>query len=405
MADTTRLDVLIFGGGAAGLWTLDRLTRAGYAVALLESRALGQGQTIQSQGIIHGGGKYALHGLSDLASIATIKEMPDRWRAHMRGEQAPDLSATRLLSEQCVLWLPRESFLARVASFGFVPLLGKTGILATPPVAMPKEEWPPALRDSAIDVYAMAEPVIDTRSFLEALAAPNRERIRAYDPGAEASAVSIRSDGLVRLSSPQVEIQARAVVLAAGTGNGPLFARMGIDPWVMQERPLRMFLLRGDLPPLFGHCVLGGKPHVTITSSTDGTGRSVWNVGGEVAEQASQMTDDAEIREAGAKDLRRCLPGLDLSRLEMAHYPAIRAESRTKDHRRPSGVHANRLADRVWVAWPTKLALAPVLADELFSQLSVELGPPAGYPIEPFGGACPPVATPPWEQAAWSPVP
>ncbi len=405
MVDTTRLDVLIFGGGAAGLWTLDRLARAGYAVVLLESRSLGQGQTVQSQGIIHGGGKYALHGLSDLASVATIKEMPDRWRAHMRRERAPNLSAMRLLSEQCVLWLPRESFFARVASFGFVPMLGKTGLLATPPVAMKKEEWPQALQDSAIDVYAMAEPVIDTMSFLEAIAAPNRDRIRSYEAGAEAAGVSIRSDGLVKLASPRIEIQARSVVLAAGSGNGPLFARVGIDPWIMQERPLRMFLLRGDLPPLFGHCVIGGKPHVTITSTTDSAGRTVWNVGGEVAEQATQLTDDEEIRRAGAKDLRRCLPGFDFSKVEMAHYPAQRAESRTKDLRRPSGVHANRLADKLWVAWPTKLALAPVLADELFEQLSVELGPPAGYPIEPFGGACPPVASPPWEQAAWSPVP
>lgn len=405
MADTTRLDVLIFGGGAAGLWTLDRLVRAGYAAVLLESASLGQGQTVQSQGIIHGGGKYALHGLSDLTAVSAIKEMPDRWRAHLRGEREPNLSATRLLSEQCVLWLPRESFLARVASFGFVPMLGRTGLLATPPVAMAKDDWPPSLRESAIDVYAMAEPVIDTRSFLAALAAPNRDRIRSYNPGAGSTGVSIRSDGLVRLASPAIEIQARTVVLAAGSGNGVLFGRIGIDPWIMQERPLRMFLVRGDLPPLFGHCVLGGKPHVTITSTTDSAGRTVWNVGGEVAEQATQLTDDGEIREAGAKELRRCLPGFDFSRVEMAHYPAQRAESRTKDLRRPSGVHANRLADKVWVAWPTKLALAPVLADELFGQLSVELGPPAGYPIEPFGGACPPVAIPPWEQAAWSPVP
>ena len=55
-----RLDVLVFGGGAAGLWCLDRLRRAGYHAILLESKAIGSGQTIQSQGIIHGGGKYAL---------------------------------------------------------------------------------------------------------------------------------------------------------------------------------------------------------------------------------------------------------------------------------------------------------------------------------------------------------
>jgi len=52
-----QLDVLIFGGGAAGLWCLDCFRRAGYHALLLESKALGSGQTIQAQGIIHGGGK------------------------------------------------------------------------------------------------------------------------------------------------------------------------------------------------------------------------------------------------------------------------------------------------------------------------------------------------------------
>ena len=46
----TRLDVVIFGGGAAGLWLLDELVRAGYEALLLEAGALGAGQTIASQG-------------------------------------------------------------------------------------------------------------------------------------------------------------------------------------------------------------------------------------------------------------------------------------------------------------------------------------------------------------------
>ena len=55
MPDALPVDVVIFGGGAAGLWTLDELHRAGRSVVLLESGDLGAGQTIASQGIIHGG--------------------------------------------------------------------------------------------------------------------------------------------------------------------------------------------------------------------------------------------------------------------------------------------------------------------------------------------------------------
>ena len=60
-----QLDVLVFGGGAAGLWCLHQLRRGGYHAILLESTALGSGQTIRAQGIIHGGGKYALRGVRD----------------------------------------------------------------------------------------------------------------------------------------------------------------------------------------------------------------------------------------------------------------------------------------------------------------------------------------------------
>jgi len=57
-----RVDVAIIGGGIAGLWLLARLRQRGYGVLLIESERLGTGQTISSQGIIHGGTKYALRG-------------------------------------------------------------------------------------------------------------------------------------------------------------------------------------------------------------------------------------------------------------------------------------------------------------------------------------------------------
>ena len=57
---TTQLDALVIGGGVAGLWCLDALREAGFDAALLESGALGTGQSISAQGILHGGVKYSL---------------------------------------------------------------------------------------------------------------------------------------------------------------------------------------------------------------------------------------------------------------------------------------------------------------------------------------------------------
>ena len=55
-----RVDVVIVGGGIAGLWLLNLLRSRGYGAVLIERSAFGDGQTICSQGMIHGGLKYAL---------------------------------------------------------------------------------------------------------------------------------------------------------------------------------------------------------------------------------------------------------------------------------------------------------------------------------------------------------
>ena len=52
-------DIAIIGGGVAGLWALNLLRQRGYSTVLFEQDALGSDQTIGSQGIIHGGIKYA----------------------------------------------------------------------------------------------------------------------------------------------------------------------------------------------------------------------------------------------------------------------------------------------------------------------------------------------------------
>src|SRR5262245_14630974 len=83
-------DIVILGGGVAGLWLLNRLRAAGYAAVLLERAALGQGQSIASQGMIHGGMKYALGGTLTGAS-ESIADMPAHWQRCLRGEGDVDL--------------------------------------------------------------------------------------------------------------------------------------------------------------------------------------------------------------------------------------------------------------------------------------------------------------------------
>src|SRR5437868_14810065 len=97
------IDVLIFGGGVAGLWVLDELRRRGYGALLLEAGALGRGQTVASQGIIHGGLKYMFDG-HVTTSVKAIAEMPVIWRECLAGKREPNLSETAVRSDCCYLW-------------------------------------------------------------------------------------------------------------------------------------------------------------------------------------------------------------------------------------------------------------------------------------------------------------
>jgi hypothetical protein len=384
-----RLDVLVFGGGAAGLWCLDRLRRAGYHAILLESKALGSGQTIQSQGIIHGGGKYALRGVRDFDAVRATSSMPERWRQSLVGETAPDLAGTQLVSTKCHLWLPRGSILARLQSLGFMSFVASAGLLASRPVKVTKSAWPEALCDSALAVYALAEPVITTGSFLKALAARHNGFLFLYD----GATIEFVADG-VRVG--KVLLQPRATVLAAGVGNGELLSKAGMNAALMQRRPLGMVMLRGELPRLYGHCIVGGKTGLTITTPVPG----LWQIGGEIAEQLANENDAAAARAAALAEIRRRLPGFDLARSEIAIYRAVRAEARTAASRRPSGVHVNRVAPGMVVAWPTKLSMVPVLADEVLEILQPDLKAPGGYDETPPWPP-PSVARYPWEEAEW----
>lgn len=386
-----RLDVLIFGGGVAGLWCLDRFRRAGYSALVLECNALGAGQTIQAQGIIHGGGKYALRGVRDFAAVRAIKEMPEFWRRCLSGKEEPRLTDTNLLSDSCHLWLPRGSTVARMQSWGFVPVLAKTGLLATPPINVPEDSWPTALRDSAVAVYALAEPVISTGTLLGNLLQRHESHIRGYDSIA------------LRFSSPQVKVAnatltPRMIVLAAGAGNAELLRKAGIAQDLMQQRPLGMVLLRGKLRDLYGHCVIGGKTQLTITTPAPG----IWQVGGEIAERLADVDDDTQARRIALREIRRWLPGNDFTNSEIALYRAVRAEARTSDQRRPSGVHVGRVASNIIAAWPTKLTMAPVLAEEVFQLTCAELkAPGSADDIAVNKWPKPRVARYPWEECEW----
>ncbi|MEE3505420.1 FAD-dependent oxidoreductase [Pseudomonas sp. 10C3] len=381
-------DVLIVGAGVAGLWLNARLRRQGFSTVLVESASLGGGQSTKSQGIIHGGAKYALHGALSGASEA-IADMPRRWRDALAGKGELDLSGVRLLSEAHYLWSPGTlagnltSFFASKAVRGRVDHV--TG-----------NDLPPALQSPGFKgkVYRLAELVIDVPSLVERLAELSGDSLLA---GTKIEPL-FEGEDLIGLRVDGREILAQRVVLSAGAGNAELLKSMGLSHPPMQRRPLHMVLVKGPtLKPLYAHCLGGGpKPRVTVTTHPAADGQWVWYLGGDLAEAEGVAREPEAQIAAAKKELGNLLPWVDLSQAQWATLRIDRAEPAQSGLVRPDNAYLS-VQQRLMVGWPTKLALAPDFADRVLAALARDGVHPT--PQSPAVGLPkPPMAQPIWDQ-------
>ena len=383
MVREAQVDVLVIGAGIAGLWTLARLRAAGFRACGLAVGPVGRGQTIWSQGIVHGGVKYALGGEATSASRA-LAEMPERWAACLRGAGEIDLSVLRRgpgrgVHDRQMLWTT-GTLLSRLAG------LAASQAIRTEVVRLDPAERPPALAAAprGVSVYSVAEPVLPVRDLLRTLAGVladslvAAERIIAIDAGGRDGAARVRVRAEV--AGSHVEWQAARVVLAAGAGVPGLLTLAGLGGGSdaagvgMQRRPLHMGVARGPLPELCGHCLgSGSTPRLTITTPVDDrspAGERTWLIGGQVAEEGVAR-GGREQAEAVRAELAACLPWIDLSAVRIATGRVDRAEARTADGRKPDGPVVESVGDgRLLVAWPTKLAFAPLLADRVLDAMT-----------------------------------
>ena len=350
-----RLDAVIFGGGAAGLWLLDRLSRDGHHVVLLESRGLGAGQTVGSQAILHVGRTSAASALATRAS-KPLRELPNLWRDALLGRIAPNLTRTRLRSECCFLW-QAPSPAPRIDS-----------------ETLADDERPAALAEVAGPVSRLPDQVICPASFLADLADQYRDRLLLID-AERGLRFRLNSPGEVdsiQLTSPTdgrtLELRPRQVIFTAGSDNARLRELVGLGVDALPSRPLHMVLARGNLPELNGHCVEGAATIVTVTSDIDDDGRTVWQIGGQLAENGLKLKPHPQT-ERVREELARILPRLDLRQIEWSTYRLDRAEGETGNSSRREAIQVF-CAGNVTTGCPTKLVLAPVLAAEIADRAS-----------------------------------
>ena len=381
-------DVLIVGAGVAGLWLNARLRGLGYSTVLVERASLGGEQTIKSQGIIHGGAKYALHGALTGASEA-IADMPRRWRAALAGTGELDLSQVRLLSEAHYLWSPGTLAGNLTSFFASKAVRGRVD-------QVKGDQLPPALQDRAFKgkVYRLAELVVDVPSLLRTLASLAGDSLLA---GAHVTPLR-EGDELVGLRVDDREIRAQRVVLSAGAGTADLLKALGLSQPAMQRRPLHMVMAKGpNLKPLYAHCLGGGaKPRITVTTHPAEDGQWVWYLGGDLAEADGVAREPAEQIAAARKEVANLLPWIDQEQIRWATVRVDRAEPAQSGLARPDNAF---LADqqRLLVGWPTKLALAPDFTDRVLANLDRDGIRPAAQP-DLSDLPRPPIGIPAWEQ-------
>ncbi|QLF94237.1 FAD-dependent oxidoreductase [Pseudomonas sp. ABC1] len=363
-------DILIVGGGIAGLWLNARLRRQGYSTLLVERSELGAGQTLRSQGIIHGGTKYALSGMLTGASEA-IADMPQRWREALAGTGELDLRGVRVLSDAHYLWSP-GSLAGNLTSF-FASKAVRTRVGQVKGNELPLPLQHPGFKGK---VYRLSELVLDVPSLvarMAELAGDSLVACQTIEPLHE-------NDELIGLVLDGHAVRARRIILTAGAGTADLLQRLGLQQPAQQLRPLHMVMLKGPtLKPLFAHCLGGGsKPRITVTSHPAADGQWIWYLGGELAEAAGVARDEAAQIGAAKRELADLLPWLDLSAAQWATLRVDRAEPAQSNQARPDNAFLAEQG-RLLVGWPTKLALSPDLADRVIAHLQHQSIKPAQH--------------------------
>jgi hypothetical protein len=263
--------------------------------------------------------------------------------------------------------------------------------------AVTKQAYPELFqhRDFKGRLYQLDEPVIDIPSLLNSLQqqfstylihtdSKNSKLIKTsqqWQFEAQLAHHNTQSNkqtnyNVDKRSPEKLRIQAQAIILTAGEGNEALaqtlypnnsdrYAKQNTQTNIMQRRPLQMVMLKSPhLPMIYAHALgVSDKPKLTITSHKDPENNTIWYIGGEPAEKGVGQTKQ-ELIKATQCELQQLLPWVDFEETKWSTYSINRAEGLQYAGKRPDQP-VIKIFDNVCIAWPTKLAFAPMLSDQI----------------------------------------
>ena len=353
------VSVAIVGGGIAGVWLLRILSDLGINAWLFEAEGLGAGQTLASQGMIHGGLKYQLHAGRDGLG-ESLAHMPDFWRACLRGQGAVDLRGAETSSDHYYLFSPGGMANRLTAFLGSRMIVGRAEKCS-------RDYYPEALRhnDFSGSVYQLQDVVLNVPSILNALTSTCAHRCFR----GSAKVDGVHNGQITSLFCNGEHITADCYVFCAGAGNDALIADSPLAYVKMQRRPLKQAIVTGALPTLHAHVaspLSGTKPRVTITSHESDAG-TTWYLGGALAETGTTRSDPEQVSFTRS-ELVELFPWLSFDGCTFDTLDIDRAEPDQLSGGLPDSPFVEKVGNAI-VCWPTKLTLAPLMADFALSHI------------------------------------
>ena len=343
------VDAVIIGAGVCGLWLANVLAQRGLAVVICDPKPVGGTQTLASQGIVHGGLKYALNGRPSRASQA-LATMPARWRRCLSGAGEVDLRGVQVLADNVHLFCPVPGAKVRT--------LVASRFLAGGVRRIDAAGAAPFHRGLLLE---LDDFVLDVPSLVRRLA----ERVAGQLVKAAPTLIAGPS-GIAFIDAGSLRIRAATYLLTAGAGNEALARVAGFADVAMLRRPLRQtcVLLR-EPARLFAHCLArayGVEPDLTVTSH----GRALY-VGGRIAGDGAARSPQQQT--AAVRDLlARFFPAIDLAGARWRTSLAVRAEPAANGLPATGDAFVLRRGNCV-LCWPIKLSLMPRVGDRVLSLL------------------------------------
>lgn len=346
--------ILILGGGISACWTFSVLSSLGFNPILISKGKLGGEQTLASQGMIHGGQRYSLQGVLHKHTKG-ISEMPEIWESCFKGENVPDLSAVRLLSEKQYLW--SAGGLASSVTAFFASKAMNTKVNSVKQDKLPEIFQNPSFKGS---IYELPEVVVDALSLVEALVSKYKERIIIGEEvnitTQNESIISVEVDNKIKFTNPLF------VVSAAGKGNEAVVNKLFPNKRLTQSRPLKQILIKDLDCPLYAHCITTDpRPRVTVSAHPIANGKYVWYLGGLVGVFGIDKSDDEALSFA-FKEMTTLFPWINWKEKEWATLSVDRAEPYSATGLLPDGPGVKEFSNGA-IVWPTKLTFAPAVAE------------------------------------------